>query len=226
MKSYKKLVLFLFFISLIVAADGRKYRGPTYLERPLFNYSVIKNNLPYGNYWLLRSSGKVTQVLISKKWKHLTLYTDRDNTKASPIFVSAYIRGPAAPHRHIKGKQIRQDDFNLLVEEILEKGDKHETSTFRYPGLHDFLAAAKKKLVPVSKEGTAYLITLPANSRMSRSKLAIDWRTLSFSTRSYFNRDSHIYAENVQYPIYIEETRDPTVIRLIKSYSARLYRLK
>ena len=90
-KVNRKYGLILWITALTIPAlaqqgHGRFYR---YLGEPLFNYRVEINTLPRGNYTMVRSSGRVTQVLVSTAWNRVTLYTDRDNTGPGKTAVSS-----------------------------------------------------------------------------------------------------------------------------------------
>lgn len=189
-------------------ADLKDYR-----ETPLLCSKVEENQLPFGEYSLVRSYRNFTQLLVSVNTK-IILYTDRDNQKDSEIFASAYSR---LEEVHLNVPSISQHEFNIAVEKLIRTGDSSSTSTIPFPGGDRFIESIKNGAKPGQTEGE-YFIYLKENG-VPVSLMAINqfWKKLTL--RNILNEQK---IPSTFYSIYIDECYDKNIKKIIREYSAEI----
>lgn len=188
-----------------------------YLDKPLFDFNAGKNRLPFGEYRLLRSQGRTTQVMISERWHTLILYTDRDNRVDSDIFSSSYSRFSLTPVEH---RELGQVEFDRLVETILRSGDRRAGTTCPYPGLEELVGAAAGG-APVTKEGMRYIVESAERDRSKRVWMGIDVRELNCRIQFLYGIASP--AGEILHPVSVIDSEDRRILRVLREYVGRLY---
>ncbi len=209
MKKYITLLLILFSVN-IYTADLKSYR-----ETPLLNSKVQENSLPFGEYSLVRSYRKVTQLLVSVNTK-IILYTDRDNQRDSEIFVSAYSR---IEEVILKVPTIQQHDFNLTVEKMIRKGNSGGTLTIMFPGGEKFIEAVNKGAKPDKADGEYFIYLKENGSAVSLMSINLIWKKLTI--RNTINEDK---IPSTFYSIYIDECYDRNIKKILREYAAAIKR--
>ncbi len=191
-------------------------------DMPLFHYRVQENILPRGEYVFIRSYRQITQILVSKDRNILILYTDRNNMKNSDIFVSSFSR---LDSKILREKTISQWEFNFMVETYLENGDSREYSTRKYIGLRHYIDEIKKLGIDMNTIGgklhlgREFNIEKKDQRGITTSKIFIDpfWKKLAFR-----NTTDNQGRFNKYYEVYINESYDRNIKRLIRNFSRRL----
>jgi len=198
-------------IILFCAAYANAAELKAYRDTPLLNSKVQENQLPFGEYYLIRSYKNITQLLISKNTK-IILYTDRDNQKDSEIFVSGYSR---VAEVILDVPTMQQHEFDLAVEKLIKNGDNSSSATIPFPGGDKFIEEIKNGLKPEKNDGE-YLIHLRENNiPVSIMVINIFWKKLSL--RNILNENK---APSGFYSIYINECYDKNIKKIIREYGA------
>jgi len=190
------------------AADLKAYR-----DTPLLCSNVQENELPFGEYSLIRSYRNVTQLVVSVNTK-IILYTDRDNQRDSEIFVTAYSR---LEEVILNVPSMRQHEFNLAIEKLIRNGDNSSTSSIPFPGGEKFIDEIKKGVKPDKNEGE-YFIYLKENSTpVSLMTINLMWKKLTL--RNILNENK---IPSTFYSVYIDECYDKNIKKILREYSAAI----
>lgn len=188
--------------------------GSQYNDTILFDYTVRNNDLPYGDYIMIRSYKKVTQVLISVDVNKLYLYTDRDNTIPGKIITSGLSRVESTI---IRVPELEQYQFNFIVRRVLEDGDKREISTMRFPGLNTVLEMIKSGGASVVSDDNESMVRISGITGMARyiMKFDLPWNKLSLRYDAGGGDNLPLL-----WQIRIEETSDPNIKPFIRRFMA------
>ncbi|MFC1671379.1 hypothetical protein ACFL20_13380 [Spirochaetota bacterium] len=214
MVKQKKILFIIVFLSLFCFVGRGKLNTQPHLRKNLFYYSAGRNNVPAGNYRLIRSNGKVTQVLELRYSGIIIVYTDLDNSQKGRIKVSAYDRVKC---RTIEFKKIRQYELNGIVENILLKGNTKINASHKYAGLESYLEKAKDNRASLTKIGSTFHLSIMKNKEVA-SKMTIDFIRRNLIIRNKFT-------DEITYPVIIKETGDPLIYGIIKKYAYEFYRM-
>ncbi len=206
----KILTVIIIFIagSFSNAAKLESYRGS-----PLLCMKVEENILPFGEYYMIRSYRNITQLLISINTK-IILYTDRDNQTDSEIFVSSYSR---IEEVHLNERSIPQNEFNLAVEKFIRNGDNSNIATIPFPGVEKFIAKIKDGLKPIKEDGEYFIYLKENGSPESLMTINLLWKKLTL--RNMLNENG---IPSTFYSIYIDESNDRNIKKIIREYSSIL----
>ncbi len=205
--------LFRSFVGLFFAITCFAVPGNTYLGTPLFDYDVEKNRLPHGDYSIVRSYRKTTQLLVSRNYWMVVLYTDRENYRDSHITSVTWSRLSLAPPRR---GTMEQAVFSSTVTALLEEG--RETGDGNFPGLEEFLKAGKEGGVLV-KNGSTY--RCERADEEGAAVMEMDFLRGDLSIRKKIPGNGQRAGKVVRYPVYVRETRDREIRRLINRYNLR-----
>ncbi len=181
-----------------------------YMGTPLFDYSVMGNRLPAGEFTAVRSYRGITQLLFSTHMKAV-LYTDRDNTADSEITVSAY---NLFENRKIEGEPMTQHEFNLAVERLIRKGDAVSES-IRFPGGDSFISEIIKGLKPENNDGEHYIYIKNSGRPDSLMTVNIFWKKLTLRNMKKSDGTPTSF-----YSIYIDQCYDKNIKRIIREYAS------
>jgi hypothetical protein len=209
----KKILLILIILSS--APDSYTAGLKSYRETPLLNAKVQENDLPFGEYSLIRSYRNVTQLLISVNTK-IILYTDRNNQKDSEIFVTAYSR---LEEVILNVPTIQQHEFNLAVEKLIRKGDSSSASTIPFPGAGKFIEEIRKGTKPVKDEGEFFIYLRDNNRPVSLMTINLMWKKLTI--RNILNEHK---VPSTFYSIYTDECYDKNIKRILRELSGEIKR--
>ena len=209
-----KITMLIILIILPRETPGYIYTNK-FFDKPLFNYKVHLNHLPYGNFVLIKSFRKTSQILISKDWGRLFFYTDRNNTKVDDIFVSTY---SLYTNTISNDKMIRQDKFDDMLKFYLLTGDKRNITTHKFSGLIYHMEKLKNKNITLKKRGTTYYITSIGDKKNIES-LIIDIRLKRLHIRNEYINQMNPNVKDVIYNVHINETWDKSIISIINSHA-------
>lgn len=213
--SMKKLII----TALIVLSAPYMYAADlrAFMDSPLLNPKVQENELPFGEYSLVRSYRNTTQLLVSVNTK-IVLYTDRDNMKDSEVFVTAYSRLAGVI---LNVPALEQHEFDLTVERLIRSGDSSSAASIPFPGGDKFIDEFKRG-AGVERSDGEYFIYLKENSRpISLMTINQFWKKLTI--RNVLNENK---IPSNFYSIYIDECYDRNIKKIIREYSAVLKKLK
>ena len=212
------IILIIFIYCFITSAQTNPHIN-RYFDKPLFNYNVIHNKIPYGNYMMIRSTRKVSQIFISKNWSKIFLFTDRNNIKVSPITASAYER---LKMRKLNNIKMRQSIFFEKIESILVKGDSHELTNYPFPGLELFHENLKNGKATIKKYGYSYIVTMKNNDSTfyDTAQLTLDIVRNNCIIMRRGIQKIDLY-DDLKYPIYIVQTYDTRIKKLLRFYSLK-----
>jgi len=207
---HKRIIIIICMLSSVYI-NGADLKG--YRDTPLLCSKVEENHLPYGEYSIVRSYRNVTQLLISANAK-IILYTDRDNQKDSEIYVSAY---SPIEEIHLEASPMQQHEFDLAVEKLIKKGDTGVSATYPFTGCDTIIDELQTGLKP-EKVDDEYYIYLKRNSRpVSLMTINLLWKKLTL--RNIPNEEN---TPSIFYSIYINESYDKNIKRIIREYFAVL----
>lgn len=198
---------------LLMAAPGNSaLTGDT--DTMLFDYTVQKNRLPFGEYIMVRSFRGITQLLISTDVNRLYLYTDRDNTSPGHIISSGFSQVDSVI---LTAPEMDQFLFDGLVGQAITHGDPREISTMRYPGLGRVLAMLASGDARIENEESEFLIRIKSVDGMKPFVLKYDapWNKLSlhYDTTGPGNPP-------LVWQVYINESTDRNIKPLLRKFSA------
>jgi len=183
-------------------------------DTPLLYYTVQNNNLPYGNYVLIRSWRNITQLLISKDHNILILYTDRENRKDSEIAAAGFSRVDSII---LDIPSLRQSEFNHIIESFLIKGDSRLFSDRKFNGLDYFIANTGESFISYHKENTVHKLRALNERNEIVSSVNFDpfWKSLSI-------RDKSMGADGNLHHILITNSYDKNIKKIMVKYSSLL----
>ncbi len=183
-------------------------------DTPLFNYKVQNNDLPYGEYVLIRAWRNVTQLLISKDHNTLLLYTDRGNIKEDKINGTGFSRVDSVI---LEIPPLRRGEFNHIIESFIVWGDSREFSTSTYRGLDYFINNTSEDFILYSKENTEHKLRLINNEKKITASVNFDpfWKSLSLIEKSN-------EADGTLHHIVIKNSYNKNIKKIIKRYSSLL----
>lgn len=184
-----------------------------YRDTPLLSQKVEENDLPFGEYFLIRSYKNITQLVVSVNTK-IILYTDRDNRKDSEIFASSYSR---LEEVHLNLPAMHQHEFNLTVEKLIRKGDSSASSTIPFPGCDKFIEEIKNGSSPEKNDGEYFIYLKDNKTPVSLMTINQFWKKLTLRNMLNENRVPSTF-----YSIYIDECYDKNIKKIIREYSAVL----
>lgn len=185
-------------------------------DTPLFRYRVQENRLPYGNYVLIRSFRNVTQLLISKDWNILLLYTDRDNRKDREVAGTGFSRVDSVI---LNIPPLSRSEFNHIIETFLIEGDSREFSTAQSRALKFFIENVNEKNINYSKEDTEHRFRLIDENGEVFSAMNFDpfWKSISIRSAKNYRGETNLFHE-----VLIKETWDKNIKKIIRQYSLKL----
>jgi hypothetical protein len=183
-------------------------------DTPLLDYTVQNNNLPYGDYVLIRSWRNVTQLLISKDYNILLLYTDRNNRKDSAVTANGFSRVNSVI---LDVPPLRQSEFNHIIETFLVQGDSREFSDRKFKGLDYFITNTGEKFIRYSRENTVHKIRTINDGNEIVSSVNFDsfWKSLSI-------RDKSMGADGNLHHILITNSYDKNIKKILIKYASLL----
>jgi hypothetical protein len=208
MKKIVFIIIILFPAFKSYTADLKAYR-----DTPLLNAKVQENDLPFGEYSLVRSYKNVTQLLVSVNTR-IILYTDRDNRRDSEIFVTAYSR---LEEVILNVPALQQHEFNLAVEKLIRKGDSGSTSNIPFPGAEKFLNEIKKGAKPVKDEGEYFIYIRENNQPVSLMTINLLWKKLTI--RNILNEQK---IPSTFYSIYTDECYDKNIKKILRELTGEI----
>ena len=201
-------------LTAILMLNYTKSVKPEVNDTPLLDYTVQNNDLPYGDYILIRPWRNITQLLISKDHNILLLYTDRDNRKDNTITASGFSRVNSVV---LNVPSLRQSEFNHMIESFLTKGDSRDFSDRKFNGLDYFITNSKENFIRYSKEDTIHKFRVINKEGEIISSVNFDpfWKSLSV-------RDKSMGADAYLHHILIENSYDKNIRKIIVKYSSLL----
>ncbi len=203
----KHTILIIIQLFICSALRGETKTINSFMDQPLFDYTVQNNSLPYGDYILIRSFRNITQVIISKDYSIITLYTDRDNTKTGDIHCSSFSR---LDSRILKPGKVDQWQFNHLVETCLLAGDLRPYSSLPYAGPEKLLSLPAGDLEKTNKY---HDYSLKYRGKKFRwIDIHINGAAKNYTSRGYEGEKN---TPAKYYSIYIEETHDMNIKSII-----------
>ena len=183
-----------------------------YNDTPLLNPRVQENKLPWGEYILVRSYKNTTQLLKSDNAK-IYLFTDRDNMKDSDIFVSAYSRfGDII----LDAAALSQHEFNTTVERAIRYGDSSVSSTIPFHGCERFMEEINKGVKPIRIDGDYFIYIKTGDKSTALMTINTFWKKLSL--RNLLSDEKFPAGF---YNVYIEESYDKNIKKIIREYSGK-----
>ena len=206
-------------LMLLCAVPGRPVlTGDT--DTMLFDYTVQNNKLPSGEYIMVRSFRRITQLLISTDVNKLYLYTDRDNTRPGHIVASGFSQLESVI---LQPPEMDQFLFDSMVGQAITHGDPREISTMRYPGLGRVLALLRSGEVKIVNDDSESLIRIKGISGLDPFVLKYDapWNKLSLRYDTTGPEYMSLY-----WQIYINESSDRNIRPLLRKFSADARRIK
>lgn len=206
-----KKLLYIIIVFTAVCTEGASLRD--FRDTPLLCSKVEENNLPFGEYSLIRSYRNITQLVLSVNTK-IILYIDRDNQKDSEIFASSYSR---LEEVHLNLPSMNQHEFNLAVEKLIRSGDSSASSTIPFPGCDKFIEEIKKGPVPDRNDGEYFIYLKDNKTPVSLMTINPFWKKLTL--RNILNEQK---VPSTFYSIYIDECYDKNIKKIIREYSAVL----
>ena len=212
MHSILKIIKTLLLLLLCAVPARSALTGDT--DTMLFDYTVQKNKLPFGEYILIRSFRGITQILISTDVNKLYLYTDRDNTKSGYIVSSGFSQIDSVI---LEAPEMDQFLFDNLVGQAITQGDPREISTMRYPGLGRVLALLRSGDVKITNDESESLIRIKGIRGMDPFVLKYDapWNKLTLRYDTSGPEYLPLY-----WQIYINESTDRNIKPLLRKFSA------
>ena len=185
-------------------------------DTPLFRYRVQENKLPYGNYVFIRSYRNVTQILISKDYNILLLYTDRNNRKDNKVPGTGF---SSVDSVILNIPPLSQGEFDHIIETFLIEGDSREFSTRPNRALKFFTENVNEDYIRYTKEDTEHRLRLLDDNREVISAMNFDpfWKSLSIRAAKNSAGELNLYHE-----VLIRETWDKNIKKIIRRYSSIL----
>ncbi len=177
------------------------------------NAKVQENDLPFGEYSLIRSYRNITQLLISVNTR-IILYTDRDNQRDSEIFVTAYSR---LEEVILNVPTLHQHEFNLAVEKLIRKGDSSSTSNIPFPGAEKFIEEIKKGIKPVKEDGEFFIYLNENNRPVSLMTINLMWKKITI--RNILNEQK---VPSTFYSIYTDECYDKHIKKILREFTSEI----
>lgn len=211
-KNLKKTSIILLTAMLLFHYKSDAYCGIN--DTPLFDYTVQNNNLPYGEYVLIRAWRNVTQLLISKDNNTLLLYTDRGNMKEDKINGTGFSRVNSVI---LDAAPLSRGEFNHIVESFILWGDSREFSTSTYRGLDYFINNVSEDFILYSKENTEHKLRLVNNEKKILASVNFDpfWKSLSLIEKNNG-------ADDTLHHILIKNSYNRSIKKIIRKYSSLL----
>ena len=205
----RKLTYILLITTLCIEAFSLEF----YNDTPLLNPRVQENKLPWGEYILVRSYKKTTQLLKSDNAK-IYLFTDRDNMKDSEIFVSAYSRfGDII----LEASALSQHEFNTTVEKAIRYGDRSVSSTIPFYGCERFMEEINKGIKPKKDDGNYFIYIKTGDKSTDLMTINAFWKKLSL--RNLLSGEKFPAGF---YNVYIDESYDKNIKKIIREYSGKI----
>lgn len=206
------VIVLVLLITLLCKTGG----GGQSLCVPLFDEVLENNKLPQGNYMLLRSHEKVTQVLVVRG-RSMVLYVDEDNTRDGVIAARAYSPGMTG----VSQKSMSQGAFTRVVEELIVHGQKDEGGGPGYKGILAYVRLAARNRTHFSHKGYFYTVREMGGTKprlVSVMKMDCIFHSLHIKNILGGNR-------GIVFPIFIKDSRDSNIKALIKRYGLEFYRI-
>ena len=189
----------------------------SYMDTPLLNPRVQENDLPWGEYVMVRSYRNTTQLLISDSAK-IYLYTDRDNMKDSEIFVSAYSRFEDII---LHSSTLTQHEFNIIVERVIRHGDNSVSATIPFYGCERFMEEINNGAKPTKDDGEYFIYIKDGNKSAALMTINTFWKRLALRNL--------LISEKVPagfYNVYIDESYDKNIKKIIREYSGKIKKIE
>jgi len=194
--------------TIALSQSGSTKTVNRWLDRPLFNYNVQRNRLPFGDYIFIRSYRKVTQILISSDYSLLTIYTDRNNRKHGYIKSSSFQRIGSTV---VKPHKINQWEFNQLLETCLTKGDMRPYSSSKYCGPLEIFKSRNRSKTYITEQNGEYTVRY-RGSEFPQSDIRLGGMDKYLSVKRLKDgKGKH----NPYYEIFIRESHDPIIKKII-----------
>lgn len=199
--------------ALIICALSIPARtGSIFTDIMLFDYAVQNNDLPYGEYMMVRSYRNVTQLLVSTDVNTLYLYTDRDNCSYGDIHATGYSRLDSII---ITPPPMEEVEFDRTIQSLLIHGDMREASSMRYPGLNAVLELIKSGIVKINRSEYDSVIQTGRIPGMESYVLSF-----SFMQNKLTMRYDTASGLRPLYQVYIDECHDDNITGIIKKFIA------
>ncbi len=195
----------------LVPAFCLAFTGNTFLGKPLFNYDIDKNRLTLGSCEAVRSYRETTQLLVSRNHWDVALFTDRENGRDSRITAVSWSRLALVPPRR---EAMGQAEFSARVVELITRGSGKTAE--RFAGLEDFLSLGKGSRL--TKTGSRFEGEISGPGGVTMMDLDFLEGNLSIMKKRALNGPRR---EVVRYPVYIRETRDREIRRVINLYNLK-----
>jgi hypothetical protein len=182
----------------------------------LFDADPSRIAIPYGSFRMLRSTGSVTQLLVSERYSLLTIYTDRENSRDGAITASAVERIQSV---RVTPRPLDQGEFIIRTVDLLLRGDTAPSGDLPFPGLEAFYRSLEGPgKVLLQMRGAQVRVTVPMTGT---ERGIIEYRlTLSaregtcviriLQKRAATGETLHLY------PVRIVETGDRHLMRIIR----------
>ena len=189
----------------------------SYMDTPLLNPRVQDNDLPWGEYLLVRSYRNTTQLLISNNSK-IYLFTDRDNMKDSEIFVSAYSRFEDII---LNISALPQQEFNIKVERVIRYGDNSVSAAIPFHGCERFMEEINNGAALTKDDGEYFIYIKDGNKSTALLTINTFWKKLTLRN---LMRSELVPAGF--YSVYIDESYDKNIKKIIREYSGKIKKIE
>ncbi len=200
---------------------GQYRRGSYHKKLPIIPRQDMMQLPKTKKFQILRSYGKETHVVIFDM-NTVIFYIDRDNTTEDRIDV-VYRYDPwdqkvlkRIPNPLDAGK------FSELKANIIEKGVTKNLSFFSYLGMNDFTSMVKKNPYRLVKRDDGFLIQIrDPDSKKVQAAMGLNPMTKRITIQNNYDFNAGSWKDpGIIYPVHVENTTDPTILRLIKEGSA------
>ncbi len=180
----------------------------------LFHSDPARISVPFGNFRMIRSAGKITQYLRAHDAMSISLYTDRDNRR------DGYISGAGLDRTgyiRLNPPAMGQGEFIMSVMDVLTFGDSSDRSGIPFPGLDGFHRLTGSSGTSVRKRGTGLRIIAEKAGGGTVYTLDIDYLKAS-CTIKITKADPGLWEKAAHFPVVVAETEDTKILGLIRKY--------
>jgi hypothetical protein len=211
----KKKLLSIFIIITTLCLEAANLNS--YRDTPLLNSRVQENDLPWGEYVIIRSYRNTTQLLISNDTK-IYLFTDRDNMKDSEIFISAYSRFEDII---LDRATLTQQEFNIIIERVIRYGYNSISTTIPFPGCERFMEEINNGAEPKKNDGDYLIYIKDENKSTALMTINTFWKKLTL--RNLLKSEKF---PTGFYSVYIDECYDKNIKKIIREYSGKIKKIE
>ncbi len=194
---------------ILMSAHGEANHNDCMRDFPLFDYRAAGNNLPGGDYVMIRSFREITQIILCRNYYQVKIYTDRNNMKDGEITASGYsgfdqvISEPAIPS---------QLEFNSMLKEYTLYG-LTEGAEEVYRGVIYYQDLLTSPDTLIERYADEYLIRF--NSGKYPAEITLDQRWKKLVIRRVKGETEASICPSV----YIDQTMDKTLKRIITEFA-------